>query len=157
MAVKDNTNVAEIMSGLISDIFDLTQAVYKCISKGYAADSHDSSDSQAFNDALNYSAMMVDYGLAEIFAAVLLLTCTLQSASVKLTSTGNLILSGSAIKQNMISEVRVNTPTAAGVEGFYVAEGILALVEVGLYVASAGLDFAAIAKKANNPSTKEAL
>jgi hypothetical protein len=106
----------------MGEIFDITEKIFeftekRLISMDYNFDlarfTSQGEASREIRNKLNFSAMCVDYGLAEIFAGVLSLCSTIQSASINLTSMGDVLLSGSKLKKIGIREDDVVTPTLA--------------------------------------------
>jgi hypothetical protein len=165
MGIKNNLNVASLVSSLMGDIFDISQTVYDTLQttwRGWETakydfgDGHYISSGQAgrdFRDKLNYSAMVIDYGLAELFAGILAATTTVQSATINLSSRGDLSLSAQSITQvTSAEEKQVSTPTLAVQEAVNVVEmGILA-AEFG----KLGINIAYGIKARVNAAAKEA-
>lgn len=132
MALKNAINLAALISALMSDIFDISQTVYDTLQttkRGWDTKSYDFGDgryissgqaNRDFRDKLNYAAMVTDYGLAEIFAGLLAATGTVQSASISLSSRGDLNLSAQIIAATQVMENRqVLTPSFAMQEVIY--------------------------------------
>ncbi|MDR1031276.1 MAG: hypothetical protein LBL76_10460 [Treponema sp.] len=138
---KNPANIAAVFSALIGDIFDLTQTVYGTLENQWQVsdaeytfgDGRYISRGQAereFRDKLNYSALVVDYGLAEIFAGVLGAAASIQSASISLTSAGQVSISGEKLDCSFPVEAKtVATPSLAVQEGIYTAELLMACGE----------------------------
>jgi hypothetical protein len=139
--------MATLVSSLMGQIFDMTQSVFDAIETGYRGwedAEYDFSRSgstryipngywtQDFRDKLNYSAMVTDYGLAEIFSTLLCASGTVQSAGINLSSTGTLSLSGANF-QNVcaVKNTTVATPSLAVQEA---ANGI----EIGIVAGELG-------------------
>jgi hypothetical protein len=75
-----------------------------------------------FHDKLNYSAMVVDYGLMELFSGFLLATPSLQSASISLASCGQMTLQAeSLVMSALANQTEALTPSLAVQEGLYTA------------------------------------
>jgi hypothetical protein len=151
MAIKNNLNLATVVSMLMGDIFDISQNVYDTLQtcwRGWEEQTYDfgtgryihvGDAARDFRDKLNYAAMVTDYGLAEIFAALLAATATTQSASVNLSSRGDVSILGQTISSARIGEDKaVATPTLAIQEGIYTAKLALSAGEF----ANWGIEFA---------------
>jgi hypothetical protein len=139
MAIKNNVNVAALLSALMGEIFDITATVFDTIELVQAvAPSVSNSDngakydfatnayissgqaSREFRDKLNYSAFVVDYGLAELFAGILAATATVQSAGAAFSSRGDVSIYGSTIKSIFSGEDKeAATPSLAIQEAIY--------------------------------------
>jgi hypothetical protein len=159
MSFKDPTDRAAIMNALISDIFDLTSQVYDTISKQYAerSASGESFEMQVINSNLNFSAMIIDFGLADIFSGILAIPKSQVSSSIKLSSTGDMIFT--ADNTNMSATIKktdVKTATPAIQQGAYTVDMIAAVVGIASSSVNFGLDIATAAKKGQKKS-KEAL
>jgi hypothetical protein len=139
---KNNLNLATVVSMLMGDIFDISQNVYDTLEtfwRGWESQTYDYGTSRYvgpgdaardFRDKLNYAAMVTDYGLAEIFSALLAATVTTQSASVNLSARGDVSISGQVISAVAVGENKaVATPTLAVQEGIYTAKVALAVGE----------------------------
>jgi hypothetical protein len=131
----------------MGQLFDLTQTAYDSIEagfRGWEQAQYDFSRSgstryvstnhwtQDFRDKLNYSAMVCDYGLAEIFATLLSASATIQSANINLSSTGAVTVSGASWMNTAPNNgEEVNTPSLVVQE---VANGI----EIGIVAGELG-------------------
>jgi hypothetical protein len=130
------------MSALIGDIFDLTQQIYKTI----ALAAKNAKKGPEYYDKLNYSAMIVDYGLGEVFAGILVATQTLQSANISLKSNGEIVMSGEQLTQKSIKNVAVNTPSGPIQQAAYVAQMVVGTGEMGLVLGNFIVDMAIYAE-----------
>jgi hypothetical protein len=167
--IKCNTGLATVIMGLIGDIFDITSKVYETLDKVTLYDSDESQfimgrytysgqKMKDFHDKLNYSAMVVDYGLAEMFSGFLLLTDALQSASVSLASRGQLSLSGQElVMPTSVQESSLATPSLAVQEGLYTAKMIMAGAEVAASLTKGIFGAIQLGKEAKEESELEAL
>jgi hypothetical protein len=141
--LKNNIDLASVIMGLIGDIYDITSKVYETLDKVMLYDDDEATlfvlgrytysgqKMKDFHNKLNYSAMVVDYGLAEVFSGFLLLTGCLQSSSINLGSRGQLSLSAQEIVMpSSVKESSLATPTLVVQEGMYIAKMILASGEI---------------------------
>jgi hypothetical protein len=147
---KDSVNTAAKMSALIGDIFDLTQATYNVVAKAYAFQAATGDvvvTSKNFNDRLNFSAMIIDYGLAEIFGVILATTKTLQSAAISLSSTGLIVLKGEGINEAKVKSTDVSTLTPSLTESFYNVEIAGAGLEMLASLVNMSVDIATTSEK----------
>jgi hypothetical protein len=153
--IKNPVNLAFIVSSLMGDIFDLTQKTYDTIATAaYALDNDAGFDftlgkftyagekMRTFMDKLNFSAMIIDYGLAETFAGILGATNTIESAAISLGANGTVSISGQKIDQAAPANVQIETPDLAVMEAVYntqlgviAVEGVADLVNAGFGIA----------------------
>lgn len=144
MGLKNPLNLATLISSLMGDIFDISQVVYDTLQtswRGFSKGKYDFGDGRYvssgqagrdFRDKLNYAAMVTDYGLAEFFAGLLAATATVQSATINLSSRGDLSLSGQTISQTVaVEEKEVATPSLAVQEAIHTAELVFTAAEFG--------------------------
>jgi hypothetical protein len=139
---KNAANTAYVIMSLIGDIFDMTEKVYETLDKVVMYDSDEAvavlgrytysgQKMKDFHDKINYSAMVVDHGLMEIFAGYLLTTPSLQSASINLGSRGSVSITGQSVAIPVLeSNTESETPTLAIQEGLYTAKLALATGEI---------------------------
>jgi hypothetical protein len=148
MAMKNNANVALVVSSLMGEIFDMTQSVFDTLEttwRGWEQAEYDFSRSgstryisnghwtQDFRNKLNYSAMVTDYGLAELFAGLLAATATIQSAGINLSSMGEVVISGAKVTQPAAEDmVEVATPSLAVQEASNVVDLLVTGAELGI-------------------------
>lgn len=164
MAIKNNLNIASLVSSLMGDIFDISQTVYDTLQttwRGWDTAKYDFGDGRYisigqggrdFRDKLNYAAMVTDYGLAELFAGLLAMTATVQSASINLSSRGELSLSAQSISDlSSIEEKSVATPSLAVQEAVYWVEVAATAAKLGKW----GVNLAYGIKARVNAAAKE--
>ncbi|MDR2663470.1 MAG: hypothetical protein LBC31_10790 [Treponema sp.] len=144
MGIKNNFNIATLVSSLMGDIFDISQSVYDTLQttwRGWDSAKYDFGDGRFissglpgrdFRDKLNYAAMVTDYGLAEIFAGILAATATVQSAGINLSSRGDVSLSGLSITNTFSNRENYSaTPSLAIQEAVNIFEMSAAAAEFG--------------------------
>jgi hypothetical protein len=144
MGIKNNLNLATLISSLMGDIFDISQTVYDTLQttwRGWEKAKYDFGDGRYissgqagrdFRDKLNYAAMVTDYGLAEIFAGLLALTATIESATINLSSRGDVSLSGTNFTLAVpAQETVVSTPSLAVQEAINVVEMAVTAADLG--------------------------
>jgi hypothetical protein len=142
-------SVADVISELIDEIFEMTEAVYNTLEtsvdlkRQFTADEEEKSGGETgyavadrkmfsygekenhFRDTLNFSAYVTDNTLAEIFASILFAagTSTIQSPSITMTANGELAFSAQSItKSGSIKNQSVNSPTPPVLEAKYSIE-----------------------------------
>jgi hypothetical protein len=147
---KNSANAAFVIMSLIGDIFDMTEKVYETLDKVVMYDSDEAiavlgrytysgQKMKDYHDKLNYSAMVADYGLMEVFATFLCTTPCLQSASINLGSRGAVTVSGQSVTIPVLeSNTDAATPTLAVQEGLYSAKVVLASGEIAAQVIKLG-------------------
>jgi len=180
--VKNSTNLSFAIGSLISEIFDMTQKVYDAlessrrISMRYGVAHKASNDAhylfnnglmkwvthgqmeRDFNDNLNFSAFIVDYGLAETFAAVLAVGGELESASLNLTMAGDVTITGQKLKKGFLEEnVDVATPSFAVQEGVYTAQIVMTIAQLAAKAVDIGVQITEKTKDAGQPAQLEAI
>jgi hypothetical protein len=140
MTLKNNLNIATLVSSLMGDIFDMSQTVYDVLQttkRGFHKAEYDFGDGRYissgqsgrdFRDHLNFAAMVTDYGLAEIFAGLLAATATVQSAAINLSTRGEMSLSGQSVKLDISESAdQIATPSLAIQEAIHTTELLLIL------------------------------
>jgi hypothetical protein len=144
MVIKNNLNLATVVSSLMGEIFDISQSVYDTLQttwRGWDKGKYDFGDGRFissglpgrdFRDKLNYSAMVTDYGLAELFATLLAATATTQSAGINLSSRGAVSISGQYFDTVFSQEEKaVATPSLAIQEAINIFELAAVAAELG--------------------------
>ncbi|MDR1247994.1 MAG: hypothetical protein LBK63_01710 [Treponema sp.] len=143
----NNLSVATVVSSLMGEIFDMSQAVFDTLEanwRGWEEAQYDFSRSGStryvsggswtldFRNKLNYSAMVTDYGLADLFAGLLAATTAVQSAGINLSSRGAVSISGQYLV-SMFSQNKeaVATPSLAVQEAINIGEMIAFTAELG--------------------------
>jgi hypothetical protein len=95
--VKNDRDWAKIFSDLFEKIFGMVDAVIDVAETALTANNPWGSGHRKAMDDLNFSAQIIQYTLADIFAGLLALTWTAQSANIKLTANGELGIGGQKI------------------------------------------------------------
>jgi hypothetical protein len=170
MGIKNSLGLATVVSSLMGDIFDISQTVYDTLQttwRGWDDAKYDFGDGRYissglpgrdFRDKLNYSAMVTDYGLAELFATLLAATATVQSAGINLSSRGEVSISGQTISQIASQEDKnLATPSLAIQEGINVMEMAITAAEFGKLGVNIAFGIKARVNAANEESKLEAL